>query len=360
MIRIEDTENSVLGSVSTQKLMLGLLFVLALFVVGVILNELRTVLLPLAIALLLSNIFKPVVTFLKGKRVPTILALFVVLLSFATLLFLLSLILYSSVDTFTQELPKYQGRVTQSIQSAIQSIQELAARFDVTLEGLWWRDAIQLSSITSAVTSGIGSFITLASYTFLIVLFMLFILAESGQFSVRVRKAFPSSQASQIAAVLGNIDDQVRQYLMTKTLISGGTGVLTSLILWILGVDFALLWGFMAFLLNFIPNIGSVIATLLPFSLSLLQFESLTVPVLVLILLGTVQITMGNVVEPKVMAFSLNLSALVILVSLIFWGWLWGIWGMILAVPFTATLKIVFENIEPLRPISVLMSGVEE
>ena len=156
---------------------------------------------------------------------------------------------------------------------------------------------------------------------------MLFILAESGQFSVRVRKAFPSSQASQIAAVLGNIDDQVRQYLMTKTLISGGTGVLTSLILWILGVDFALLWGFMAFLLNFIPNIGSVIATLLPFSLSLLQFESLTVPVLVLILLGTVQITMGNVVEPKVMAFSLNLSALVILVSLIFWGWLWASGG---------------------------------
>jgi predicted PurR-regulated permease PerM len=164
----------------------------------------------------------------------------------------------------------------------------------------------------------------------------------------------------QISSILGNIDDQVRQYLMTKTLISGATGVLTSLVLWILGVDFALLWGFLAFLLNFIPNIGSVISTLLPFSLSLLQFESLTIPVLVLALLGTIQVSMGNVVEPKVMSFSLNLSALVILISLIFWGWLWGIWGMILAVPFTATLKIVFENIEPLRPISVLMSGVDE
>ncbi len=360
LIGIEDEDNGLFGGVSAQKLMLGLLFVVAFFVIGVILNELRTVLLPFAIALLLSNIFKPVVTYLKSKRVPTILSLFAVLLSFAVVLFLLSLILYSSVETFAQELPKYQGRVTRSIQSGIFSIQELAARFDVTLEGFWWRDAIQLSSITSAVTSGIGSFISLASYTFLIVLFMLFILAESGQFSSRVRKAFPSEQATHIAAILGNIDDQVRQYLLTKTMISLATGALTSVILWILGVDFALLWGFMAFLLNFIPNIGSVIATLLPFGLSLLQFEAMTTPILVLLLLGGVQVTMGNVVEPKVMAFSLNLSALVILISLIFWGWLWGMWGMILAVPFTATLKIVFENIEPLRPISVLMSGAED
>lgn len=360
LIEADERESGVFGRVSQQKLMLGLLFVVAFFVVGVILNELRTVLLPFTIALLLSNIFKPVVTYLKGKRVPTIVALFVVLLSSAIVLFLLSLILYSSIDTFAQELPKYQDRVTRSIQSGILSIQEFAARFDVTLEGFWWRNAIQLSSITSALTSGIGSFITLASYTFLIILFMLFILAESGEFSSRVRKAFPSGQAAHIAAILGNIDDQVRQYLLTKTMISAATGVLTSVILWILGVDFALLWGFLAFLLNFIPNIGSVIATLLPFSLSLLQFETFSVPLLVLLLLGGVQVTMGNVVEPKVMAFSLNLSALVILISLIFWGWLWGMWGMILAVPFTATLKIVFENIEPLRPISILMSGSDE
>ncbi|NNE48510.1 MAG: AI-2E family transporter [Rhodothermales bacterium] len=359
LVNIDDQDVKVFGGVTASKLMLVLLFIVVVFVVGVILNELRTVLLPFAIALLLSNIFKPIVTYLKGKRVPTVIALFVVLLSFAVLLFLLSLILYSSIETFTQELPKYQGRVTRSIQSLNLSIQELAARFDVTLEGFWWRNAIQLSSITSAITSGIGSFITLASYTFLIILFMLFILAESGQFSSRVRKAFPSDQATHIAAILGNIDDQVRQYLLTKSMISAGTGVLTSLILWALGVDFALLWGFLAFLLNFIPNIGSVISTLLPFFLSLLQFETLTIPVLVLVLLGIVQISMGNVVEPNVMAFSLNLSALVILISLIFWGWLWGIWGMILAVPFTATLKIVFENIEPLRPISVLMSGAE-
>jgi predicted PurR-regulated permease PerM len=88
-----------------------------------------------------------------------------------------------------------------------------------------------------------------------------------------------------------------------------------------------------------------------------LQFDSLVQPLLVLILLGGVQMVMGNVLEPRMMAFSLNLSALLVLVSLIFWGWLWGIWGMILAVPLTATIKIFFENIEPFGPVSVLMSG---
>jgi len=89
----------------------------------------------------------------------------------------------------------------------------------------------------------------------------------------------------------------------------------------------------------------------------MLEFDSLIIPIVVLFGLGALQMTMGNVIEPRVMGFSLNLSPLLIIVSLIFWGWLWGIWGMILAVPLTATAKILFENIEPLQPISVLMSG---
>jgi predicted PurR-regulated permease PerM len=128
----------------------------------------------------------------------------------------------------------------------------------------------------------------------------------------------------------------------------------------VLDVDFPLIWGLLAFVLNYIPNIGSVIAVLFPFFLSLLQFDSLTVPLLVLLLLGGIQMLMGNVVEPRIMAYSLNLSPLLILVSLIFWGWLWGLLGMMLAVPLTATVKIITENIEPLRPLSMLMTGVVE
>jgi predicted PurR-regulated permease PerM len=153
------------------------------------------------------------------------------------------------------------------------------------------------------------------------------------------------------------MDTQVRQYLLTKTLISLGTGALTTVILWIFGVDFALFWGFLAFLFNFIPNVGSLMAVVFPVLLAFLQFDTLVQPFLVLALLVGTQSTMGNIIEPKVMAFSLNLSPLVVLVALIFWGWLWGVVGMIIAVPMTAIIKIVFENIEDLQPLARLLGG---
>lgn len=341
------------------RLVTALLIIIAGFIVGVILYLLRTVLLPFVIALLLSNLFIPVVRWLRDRKVPTIVALFVVLLSVSAVLFLLSLILYSSVASFIEELPKYQARLTSVIVSGESQIGIWAEELGVT-EIPKWSELLDLTAVTSAITTGIGSFLSIVTYTFLVVLFMLFMLAESAEVGVRIRRAFDGDQSNQIATMLRNIDGQVRQYLLTKTLISLGTGLLTTVVLWILGVDFALLFGFLAFLLNFIPNVGSMIAALLPFVLTLLQFETFTVPLTVLLLLGGVQLLMGNILEPRLMAVSLNLSALLVLISLIFWGWLWGILGMVLAVPLTATLKIIFENVEPLKPIAVLMSGSSE
>ncbi len=343
------------------KLITGLLTVIAVFIVGAVLYLLRTVLLPFVIALLLSNLFIPVVRWMRNRKVPTIVALFVVLLSVSAVLFLLSLILYSSFDSFVAELPKYRARFLSVMVSAADQFTVMAT--DIGIPDIPELDPvslIDLESVTSAITSGIGSFVSVITYTFLVVLFMLFMLAESADVGERIRRAFPGAQAERLSTMLMNIDGQVRQYLLTKTLISLGTGLLTTVVLWILGVDFALLFGFLAFLLNFIPNVGSMISALFPFVLALLQFETLTVPLLVLLLLGGVQMLMGNAIEPRLMAFSLNLSALLVLVSLIFWGWLWGILGMVLAVPLTATVKIIFENVDNLRPLAILMSGRSE
>lgn len=340
------------------KLTLFLLGIVAVFVFGVILRELRAVLLPFVVAILLSNVFSPIVASLRKRRVPTIFTLFLVLLSFSLIVFLLSLILVASFESFIEEMPKYEEILRSRASGFFEDVQQPLLDLNLIDEKLDWRDFIpSFGSVTAAIGKGLGSILNIVSYVFLILLFMLFMLAENGDLTKRLYHAFPEAQARNLARIVANIDGQVQQYLLTKTLISMGTGLFTSIILWMLGVDFALLWGFLAFVLNFIPNVGSIVATILPFFLSLLQFESLTIPFMVLFLLGSVQVTMGNFVEPKVMAFSLNLSALVILVSLIFWGWLWGILGMILAVPITATLKIVCENIEPLKPVAVLMSG---
>ncbi len=338
-------------------LMLGIIVV---FFIGVVMHELRVVLLPFMIALLLSIIFKPIIVFFKRKKLPSAVGLIVVLLTFAAFTFLLGLALYSSIGPFVEALPRYQVRFEQLFSGFSHGIEALLVRINVPPEDLDWQSIVDLSSVSSAMTAGLGTFISFVSNTVLVLLFMLFILADTGGLSTKVTLAFPERYAHRIAGVIENIDLQVRQYLITKSLISLATGTLTWIVLFILGVDFSLIWGFIAFLLNFIPNIGSIIAVIFPFVWSLLQFDDPTHPLLVLALLGAVQVTMGNMIEPRIMAFRLNLSPLLVLVSLIFWGWLWGIWGMILAVPLTATIKIFFENIEPLSPLSVLMSGASK
>ncbi|MDA0683954.1 MAG: AI-2E family transporter [Bacteroidetes bacterium] len=331
--------------------------IIAVFVLGVIFVQLKTVLMPFVIAILLSIICKPMILWLRNKGIPMFAALFGVLLLFSLVLFLVGWVLFSSTESFIAELPGYQSKMSVIVSDMEAWLISMAERLNLQVSDFKWSDAIQLSSVTAAVTSGLGSFISFVTTTFLVLLFMLFILASSGELGMKVRSAFPEQYADWMASVLKTVDSQVRQYLVTKTLVSVGTGTVTWLTLWLIGVDFPLVFGFIAFTLNYIPNIGSTIAVLFPFALSLLQFETLTAPLLVLLGLGSTQILMGNVIEPRIMGYSLNLSPLLILVSLIFWGWLWGLWGMVLAVPLMATIKIVFENLEPMRPIGKLMNG---
>ncbi len=331
--------------------------ILCLIALGAVLSMLETVLLPFVIAVFLSYIFKPVVLALRKRKVPMALALLLIVAVLAGILFGLSMLISSSVQSFLIEMPKYQARLEILFTGLFESALETARELGIDTGEWQWSDAIQISSLTAFVTSSVGSLFSFLGSAFLILLFMLFILAGSGQMAEKVDAAFSHDQSHRIAAIVGTIDEKVKQYLITKTIVSLATGILTTVVLAIIGVDFALLWGFLAFLLNFIPNIGSIVAAILPFLISLVQFETITQPLLVLALLIVVQNVMGNIIEPKLMAFSLNLSPLLILVALMFWGWLWGIWGMILAVPIMSMVKIVFENVDGLKPLAVLMSG---
>jgi predicted PurR-regulated permease PerM len=339
---------------NVQALLLG---IIAIAISGFILLELKSVLLPFVIAVLLSIIFSPIVTTLKKRNIPTALSLIIVLLTFALVIFLVALLIYSSTESFVNEIPKYEQRLAGIIDTINQSVNRIAVNLNIDLQQVHWSQAFQLSSLASALTSGVGSFLNFLTNLFLMLLFMLFILAGSGDMGNKIRHAFPDRRAVQLAGMIANIETRVRQYLFAKTLISAATAIASFLVLLITGVDFPLVWAFLTFLLHFIPNIGSIIAILLPCALAFLQFDSAGPVLVTLIFLAIVHMTMGNVVEPKVMAFQLDLSPLMVLVSLIFWGWLWGAWGMILAVPIMATIKIVFENMESLRPVAVLMGG---
>jgi predicted PurR-regulated permease PerM len=189
---------------------------------------------------------------------------------------------------------------------------------------------------------------------------MLFMISGTGNLAAKVKIAFPLEKADKIIDSLQNIGRQIRRYIVVKILMNGVTGILTFIILWLLGVDFPVFWSIVAFLVCFIPNIGAVIAIGSPFIFSLLQFDSFTIPILLIIILSLVYTVLGSIVEPKFMASTLNLSVLLILIALIFWSLVWGPWGMVLAIPLTTIIKIIFANVKPLKPLSILMGSKTE
>lgn len=339
------------------KVVIALLAVIATFIVGVILYLLKSVLLPLVVAVFLSYLFKPLIIMLKKRRIPMAVSLIAVLLTIGVVLFGLTMIIYSSVDAFVAEAPKYQSRVNELAAGIQGTATDLAERYDLPTDQLDWTTMLNVSSITGILGAGLGSTFALLGNVFLVLVYMFFILASSGDLVEKIRHAFKKGHSDKIAGVVTNIDKQVRQYLLTKTIISLISGLTTTIILWIFGVDFALFWGFLTFVLNFIPNVGSIISEVFPVLLAFLQFDSIITPLVIFALLIGIDTVMGNVVEPKMMASSLNISPLVVLVALIFWGWLWGITGMIIAVPMTVIIKIVFENVEELAPLAKLMGG---
>ena len=350
-----DTRKARVRDMREQQIIIGLLAVLALVAIGTVLYLLQAVLLPFVIAMFLSFIFKPVVLFLRKRRVPMALALIAVVVVIAGLLYGVSMIVVGSVEAFISALPRYEARMVALVESALATASGIASIFGVSLDDVKPGDT--LGSLAPLISSSFGSIISLVSNGFLILLFLIFMLAGSGSLTRKIAQAFPPGRAETTATVIAHIDERVRRYMIVKTAISALTGALVAVVLAILGVDFALLWGFLTFLLNFIPNVGSLFATVFPVLIALLQFDSPARAIIALVLLIVLQNLVGNVLEPKLMAFSLNLSPLLILASLIFWGWLWGIWGMILAVPLMSMIKIVFEQVDTLRPIAVLMSG---
>lgn len=328
--------------------------IIVVFMVGVLLYQLGSILLPVVIAVFVSYVFKPLVLYLDKLKVPRAISIIVVLGIVAGGIYGLYSIIKASGASFVEAAPKYEQRFN----TLLADLKTTASGYGIDLNNAV-QNGFDFSTINSVLTNGLNSLLSLMSDFFLILLFTLFILAGTGTVAVKIRRAFSPERAEQIGDVIHRIDEKVRKYLLTKTLINVLMGLVTAGTLYLFGVDFALLWGFFAFLLNFIPNIGSVVANILPALITLLQFGSPGTALLVLVLLIVEQNLIGNVLEPRIMASGLNLSPLVVLMSLVFWGWLWGIPGMILAAPLTAIIRIICEQIPQLHTIAVLMGGVD-
>ncbi|MTB51239.1 AI-2E family transporter [Lewinella sp. W8] len=231
------------------------------------------------------------------------------------------------------------------------------------LGGIGYRQPVNLQSITSEldISSYLGSllssFSAIARQFLLVLLYTLFLLVEQHTFSRKIAALrLNKERKMKLAEVLDKINRAIRTYIGVKFAASLATGLLSYVVIQLAGVDFALFWAFLIFVFNFIPTIGSIAATLFPSLIALVQFEYLTPFFIVLVGVGAIQLVIGGLLEPRLYGNALNISPFVVVLTLILWGLLWGIVGMLLCVPITVIMITLFAQFPTTRPIAVLLS----
>jgi AI-2 transport protein TqsA len=303
----------------------------------------RAVLIPFVLAFFLFQLLEPMVRLLNRKaRLPHPLAVTVTLIIVATVLVYTSSVVTGSVGGIIKSSDTYATRISTLMESVWDKHPALEERF----KAIFYQ---QLDKFTEGVGSFIAaltnSVIYLISQSTVVMLFLMFLL-------------FGSKSTEELSGVLADIDEKIKNYIQVKTSLSLITGFLVGLLLHLLGVELAFVFGLLAVLLNFIPNVGSIIATLLPIPVILVSPEIGTVEAaLAIILPGTIQFLVGNLLEPKLLGDSLNLSPVIILFSLTVWTALWGGIGALLAVPITSIIQILCEQMAFTRPVAAVLRG---
>lgn len=328
---------------------------LVFVVVVMVLRELKAIFMPLALAGLLYFLFNGVINRLVKMRVPRSLALAFLLLFLIILSYFFGLLIYSGTSSFINKFPAYSQSLGDMLSRLFEQLRLPVVDVEKIISGLDWTKSI--NTLTSVVSSTLGSFAVFMGNLFMVILFLMFMLAGRNAMEGRVGRAFEAKRSGQLLFLLRSIEDKVQHYLLLKSFVSLLTAIVGAVVMWLAGIDFVLFFALLIFLLNFIPNVGSIVATVFPIVLGLLKFGfSLRILVMALALSLT-QLLIGNVLEPLVTGDNLDLSPMVILISLILWGWMWGVTGMILAVPLTVSLKIMMEQSPILRPFSELMGS---
>jgi predicted PurR-regulated permease PerM len=307
-------------------------------------------LVPLLLSIFIAFLFTPFLHGCTRRGVPTGVALLLVVVLIMTLGWLTGLALGSSFKDFSESLPLYENRLQQVTANTLIWLEGMG--IPISLEHL-----LEFANPAAALKlSGklLNSLSNLLTDAFIILLTTIFILAEATQFPQKLKSLLKNPD--ETLARFSTLRETINRYLALKTATSFVTAALVSLILSILGVDFPLLWGLLAFMLNFVPTVGSIIAAVPAILLALVQLGPLTA---FWTLLGYlfINIFIGNIIEPRIMGRGLGLSAFVILASLVFWGWVLGPVGMFLSVPLTMLAKLASENSEQTRWVGTLLSA---
>jgi AI-2 transport protein TqsA len=367
--------------------------VIGIVVIAITLRELSHIFIPFVIAFFLFFVFNPLNLFLEKNKIPLSLITLIDLFITIAVLYVVSKVVVDSFLGFADSLPEYVDKLSLVVRETALSAGISDPYFaDFTFESII--EKINYSSLAGGIFSSTISLF--GSILFVIFFFVFVLFGEKGVYETIKKRYVISKIKPEIKKIkkklvdevdtsendsaiehqlkiekeerekkLENtfkaITDQIQKYIITKILVNAGAGVLVGFGLYLFGVDYPVVWGLFTFLFNFIPTIGSAFALILPVLFTILQFDSLGITIGVILFMITVQTVSFNLVEPIIMGRRLNLNPLVILLSVLIWGWIWGIIGMLMSVPLTAVINIIFTNSDSknLNFISELMSKGE-
>ena len=339
---------------SSKPVGIPILITLAAFVVVVAgVRAAEAVVVPFLLSIFIAVISAPALLWLENKKVPRWLAMFVVLGAIIIIALLLSILIGSSIKDFSQDIPQYQQRLS----GLLVQITSWLSGFGIDLSTstiLSYLNPGAAMQLVADMLNGLGS---VFGNIFLILLTVVFILFEASSVPRKLRAGLPNAEGS--LGAFSEVANNVNRYLAIKTITSLATGVIVAIALAVIGVDYPLLWGIIAFLFNYIPNIGSIIAAVPAVLLALVQL-GLGGALSTTIVYVVVNVLIGSVLEPKMLGRQVGLSTLVVFLSLVFWGWVFGPVGMFLSVPLTMTAKIALESDTRTRWLAILLGNDED
>jgi AI-2 transport protein TqsA len=324
----------------TTWLVTGSLIILATVAVALVLRYTRAIMIPFVLAIFIVQLVNPILDFqVLRLRLPRVIAWVVTFLVVIVIMVLFGLLVVQSVQTIISRAGTYSEEFVKLAEEAFVVMDRWG--IDLTQDKIV---SDLRNRIPGMVTNTLGTVFGLTSSFFFVLIFAAFLLAGRNPYGVR-------------SGVYADIDYNVRRYIAIKVVVSTLTGLLVWVSLSLIGLELAGVFGMLAFLLNFIPSIGSIVSTLLPIPIAVAQFQEPWPVILVVAIPGVLQTTIGNVVEPKLMGKELNLHPVTVLLALSFWGLLWGIVGMCLAAPMTAVLRIVLMQFDTFKPLARLLAG---
>lgn len=308
---------------------------------------------PLLLAFFISIILSQPVQWLVRRRVPLWLSIVIVLIAAFSFFFGMGQIIGSSFASFSQHAPDYAAKLNALSNNIFLFLNQQGIHISQAQLGHLFEPG-KVMNTTATIIGELGGFL---GNTLLVFFIIIFLLIEEKSFTLKATMIM--GLRGESATFLHTIGNNIRHYLSIKTVISLMTGILIWIGLLIIGVDYAIVWGLIAFMLNYIPTIGSIIAGVPAVLLAVIQL-GVGGAVWTLAVFLTVNIVIGSIVEPRMMGKGMNLSTLVVFISLIFWGYIFGTIGMFLSVPLTMAIKIIMEQKPSTRWVAVLLGTENE